>query len=220
MRTSLAPYLNEFVLCRGWISFWEELTEQSTRRVVVSQTTIKKADIHRLYKDQEVISTEHHLNLFIKHDDLPNYEILFQLNEIINFTGVVEKYTRADGTEDYGIYANQQSTLPFEIEKLVKGFDDAIKSFEDFGKSLDYIQNHAYQKSIELLERMKDIDDGKNMLPTFHKTFKEYAKELGEVFISIPECISNYETIISSRDYRRGKYKVKKNTKGKIKNYN
>jgi len=219
MRTSLAPYLNEFVLCRGWISFWEELTEQSTRRVVVSQTTIKKADIHRLYKDQEVISTEHHLNLFIKHDDLLNYETLFQLNETINFTGVIEKYTRGDGTQDYGVYANQQSTLPYEIEKLVKGFDDAIKSFDDFEKSLDYIENHAYPKSIELLTRMRDIDESKNMLPTFHKTFTQYVKELAEVFQSIPENINDYRNIVNSRDYRRGKYKVKKNTKGKIKTY-
>jgi len=219
MRTSLSPFLNQFVLCRGWISYWEELPEQSTRRVVVSQTTNKKADIHLLYKDQEVISTEHHLNLFIKHDDLPNYEILFQLNEIINFTGVVEKYTRGDGTQDYGIYANQQSTLPYEIEKLVKGFDDAIQSFEVFDKSLDYIQNYAYPKSMELIYRMKEIDDGKNMLPTFHKTFNQYFKDLAEVFQSIPLNIEKHKSIISSRDYRRGKRKVKRNTKGKVKNF-
>ena len=66
---------------------------------------------------------------------------------------------------------------------------------------------------------MKEIDEGKNMLPTFHKTFKEYVKELGEVFYSISKNIENYKNIISSRDNRRGKWKVKKNTKGKIKNY-
>ena len=85
MRSALSSHLNEFVLCRGWISFWEEIPEYSTRRVVVSQPTIKKADINLLYKDQKFISTEHHLNLFIKHEDLPNYEIVFELNEIINF---------------------------------------------------------------------------------------------------------------------------------------
>ena len=122
MRTSLAPYLNQFVLCSGWISYWEELPELSTRQVVVSQPTIKKPDRNLLFKDQEVISTEHHLNLFIKHDDLPNYEIIFELNGIINFTGLVEKYTRKEGTNDYGIYADKQSTLPYEIEKLVSGF--------------------------------------------------------------------------------------------------
>ena len=134
---------------------------------------------------------------------------------------MIEKYTRKDGTQDYGIYANQQSTLPFEIEKLIQGFDDATKSFEDFEKSIDYLQNHAYPKSVELLTRLKEIDEGKNqnMLPTFHKTFKEYALKLAELFFSIPENINDYQNIVSTRDYRRGKYKVKKNTRGKKKQF-
>ena len=218
MRTSLAPYLNEFVLCSGWISYWEELPELSTRQVVVSQPTIKKPDRNLLFKDQEVISTEHHLNLFIKHDDLPNYEIIFELNGIINFTGVVERYTRKDGTKDYGIYANKQSTLPYEIEKLVSGFNDTFKSFEDFEESLDYIKDYSYPKSLELLTRLKNIEDkNTNNLPTFHKTFEDYKEDLAEVFFSIQTTATSYNQIINSREYRRGKYKTKMNTKGKQK---
>ena len=218
MRTSLAPYLNQFVLCSGWISYWEELPELSTRQVVVSQPTIKKPDRNLLFKDQEVISTEHHLNLFIKHDDLPNYEIIFELNGIINFTGLVEKYTRKEGTNDYGIYADKQSTLPYEIDKLVSAFKDTFKSFEDFEKSLDYIQDYAYPKSLELLMRLKKIEDeNTNNLPTFYKTFEDYKQDLAEVFLSIDETATSYNQIVNSRDYRRGKYKTKKNTKGKKK---
>ena len=127
MRTSLAPYLDEYVLCRGWIAGWEDLSEYSTRRVFVSQPTIKKADKNILYKKQEVISTEHHLNLFIRFDDLPNYDTSsFQLKNPINFTGVIEGYTRKDGTKDYGIYANAQSTLPFRIKRLIFAVNDSL----------------------------------------------------------------------------------------------
>ncbi len=210
MRTSLAPYLNDFVLCRGWIAFWEELKEHATRRVVISQATIKKADKDLLYEKQEVISTEHHLNLFIKHEDLPNYEMIFELNEIINFTGVVEEYTRTDGSRDYGIYANKQSTLPFEIEKLRKGFDEALNSIEDFEKSLEYLKNYAKPKTRELLLRFKEIEDGgKNNFPTFHKTLKGYATVLADLYFSIPDTISSYENYVSSRHYRRSKKKRK-----------
>ena len=44
MRTSLAPHLDEYVLCKGWIGDWEDIKEVSTRRVFVLQPTIKQAD--------------------------------------------------------------------------------------------------------------------------------------------------------------------------------
>ena len=211
MRSALSSHLNEFVLCRGWISFWEEIPEYSTRRVVVSQPTIKKADINLLYKDQKFISTEHHLNLFIKHEDLPNYEIVFELNEIINFTGLVERYTRKDGSEDYGIYANSQSTIPYEIEKLVRGYDDATKSMDNWEKNLDYLKTYAEPKTQDLIMRLKEIHEGENMLPTFHKTHKQYLKQLVELFYDIPESIKSYENYIASRQYRRHKKQTKSN---------
>ncbi len=206
MRTSLAPYLNQFVLCKGWISFWEEIPEYSTRRVVVSQTTIKKADKHLLFEKQKVISTEHHLNLFIKYEDLPNYEIIFELQGIINFTGIVERYTRKDGSEDYGIYANKQSTIPFEIQQLRKGTDDAYKTFNDFGKGLEYLKTYAIPKADELMVRLEECGD---MLPTFTNTYADYFLHLSHLQEAIPKHIRYYNGIISSREYRRRNRKSK-----------
>ena len=92
MRTSLAPHLDEYVLCKGWIGDWEDIKEYSTRRVFVLQPTIKQADKNLLYKEQKTISTEHHLNLFIKFEDLSNYDTeSFQLKNPINFTGEILK---------------------------------------------------------------------------------------------------------------------------------
>ena len=210
MRTALAPHLDEFVLCRGWIQIWKEIDDLSTRQVVVAQPTIKKADRDLLYKDQEVISTEHHLNLFIKHEDLPNYEIIFERNSPIHFTGIVEKYIRSNGSEDYGIFANKQSTLVYEIEKLIKGTDEAYNStsIEEFEKSIDYLTNYAIPTTTDLILRLEECG---NMLPTFKKTFKQYVAELAELFYDLPKLLNQYENLISSREYRRSKKKKSSN---------
>ena len=91
MRTSLSKHLNEFVLCRGWIGVWEDFPYSKTRRITVNQPTITKPNKRLLFKDQEVISTENHLNLFVKFEDLINYDTrFFELNEPIHFSGMVE----------------------------------------------------------------------------------------------------------------------------------
>ena len=119
MRTSLSKYLDKFVLCRGWIGVWEDFPYSKTRRITVNQPTITKPNKRLLFKDQEVISTENHLNLFVKFEDLINYDTrFFELNEPIHFSGMVEHYTRKDGSNDFGIYATKQSTIVFEVEKL------------------------------------------------------------------------------------------------------
>ena len=95
MRTSLSKYLDKFVLCRGWIGDWEDFHHSKTRRITVLQPTIRKPDKDLLFQEQEIISTEHHINLFIPFNDLTNYDIkFFELREPIHFSGVVEHYKR------------------------------------------------------------------------------------------------------------------------------
>ena len=76
-----------------------------------SQPTIRKPDKSKLFQDQERITTEHQLNLFIDKNDLGSYGMEFEMNLPINFSGIVERYTRKNGTEDYGIYPTIDSTL-------------------------------------------------------------------------------------------------------------
>ena len=67
-------------------------------RVFVSQPTIKKPDKNKKFENQE-ISTEHHLNLFIKHEDLDDYMTEWEMHSHIGFTGIVNNYTRKNGTK-------------------------------------------------------------------------------------------------------------------------
>ena len=199
MRTSLSKHLNEFVLCRGWIGVWEDFPYSKTRRITVNQPTITKPNKRLLFKDQEVISTENHLNLFVKFEDLINYDTrFFELNEPIHFSGMVEHYTRKDGSNDFGIYATKQSTIVFEVEKLKR----AIVDCNTFGDK-EFLINYAYDKVQELIESVKSFDD---CLPTFHQTYDDLVKRLVDLSVFIEdrlELINYLESYKPNRESRR-----------------
>ena len=143
MREKLADHIGEYVLCRGWIGGWEDMDKCSTRRLYIKQPTIKRANKDLLYAEQETISTEHHLNLFIKYEDLPDYDTTFELNQPIHFTGEVEEYTRADGTTDFGIYGTKQSTISFKLERIIKSVQETLDKPVE-GIDLTYLKGHSH----------------------------------------------------------------------------
>ena len=93
MRKALQPYVNQYVLGRGWITDWEEM-DNGVTRVFVEQPTLRKPNKHILFDNQEIISTEHHLNLFIDKDWLEgtdNWKA--EKYKQIDFTGIIQHYT-------------------------------------------------------------------------------------------------------------------------------
>ena len=110
MREALTEYENQLVLCKGWIDTWKDFEGSEIRQVCVKQPTIKVANKNLLFAEQEVISTEHHINLFIPFEDLSEYRAQFQQHRTISFSGVVKRYTRKNGTTDYGIAATLNTT--------------------------------------------------------------------------------------------------------------
>ncbi len=201
MRTSLSKHLNEYVLCRGWIGEWEDFLYNQTRRITILQPTIKKPDKQLLFKDQELISQEHHLNLYIKFEDLINYDTrFFELKEPIHFSGIVEHYQRKDGSEDFGICATKQSTLPYEVERLEKSVRGTIPKCS---KDIDYLKNYASSKVLELL---KVLMSSTECLPTFHQTYDDLVKRLVDLSVFIEdrlELINYLESYKPNRESRR-----------------
>ena len=179
MRSGLSQHLGEQVLCKGWIAFWEDLEGLSTRRLVVSNPVIRRADRNLRFDDQVVLSKEHHLNLFINHQDLPQYDTTFQLHEPIQFSGVVQEYSRADGTTDFGVYADRQSTLPFEIEKVCLAVYESSAASE---ATHHLIRTHALPKAEQLL---KDLEDAGDMLPTFRETYSSNKQMLEKLVLAL-----------------------------------
>lgn len=193
MRNGLSQHLGEQVLCKGWIAFWKDLKGLSTRRLVVSNPVIRKADRNLRFEDQVLLSKEHHLNLFIKHQDLPQYDTTFQLHEPIQFSGVVMEYLRADGTTDFAVSAGRQSTLPFEIQKV------CLAVYESHAASQathHLIRTHALPKAEQLL---KDLEESGNMLPTFRETYSSYKQMLEELILDCRYVLG----LVKSRHYRR-----------------
>ena len=198
MRTSLSKYLDKFVLCRGWIGDWEDFHHSKTRRITVLQPTIRKPDKDLLFQEQEIISTEHHINLFIPFNDLTNYDIkFFELREPIHFSGVVEHYKRKDGSNDFGIYATKQSTLPYEIYRLKKSVFDS-RTFED--RDIQYLKEYALPKIKSLVERLEQSVD---CLPTFKHTYPDLMGTLIGLGLGVGERIEQIKSIKQSRTYRR-----------------
>ena len=202
MRTPLAPYLDKYVLCKGWIADWEDMPECSTRRVFVSQPTIKKANKNLLFKEQEVISTEHHLNLFIRYEDLTDYDAVFELNSPISFTGVIERYTRSDGSIDYGVYANKQSTIAFKLERLIKSLQETMNTERLEDINLEYLSTAALRQLRSLKDELEECGD---MLPTFNKTYEQYLFELDALTYGVAHIIKRARDYLGSREYRRSK---------------
>ena len=116
MRTGLIPHLGQQVLCKGWIASWKDLEGLSTRQVVVKNPTIRKADRNLRFEKQTLLTKEDHLNLFIEHKDLPNYDATFQLHASIQFSGVV-RLCEVYGSTDLGSM-RRQSTLPLRSKGL------------------------------------------------------------------------------------------------------
>ncbi len=114
MRDKLAPYLSQYVLCKGWIDDWEKI-EDENYRVLIKQTTIKEPNKNVLFDDLKLISVEHHINLFLNPDDVKDG--LKRLEEIY-FTGNINRYRRSDGSYDYGVYPMKYSSLHNEIDAL------------------------------------------------------------------------------------------------------
>ena len=202
MRHKLADHLYKYVLCRGWIGDWEDIDDCSTRRVFVKQPTIKEANKDLLYDDQETISTEHHLNLFIRYEDLPNYDTIFELNSPIKFSGIIEEYTRANGTIDYGIYATKQSTLHFKLERLLQSVQETMD------KQLEAIEQDYLKSAIRQVSQLtEELKKGGEQLPTFNRTYEEFHLTLVALGYALPQSLRRTREILGSRSYRRSQQK-------------
>lgn len=197
MRTGLIPYLGQQVLCKGWIASWKDLEGTATRQVVVRNPTIRKPDRNLRFEKQSLLVKEDHLNLFIEHKDLPNYDATFQLHEPIQFSGVVQDYVRSDGSTDYGIYAGSQSTLPFEIERVrLAAYESSVGE-----EGLEELFRDTLLPKAEQL--LKDLEEGGDGVPTFRGTYRTYKEQLQEVIRDMRSILVHIHSRTFRRRYRR-----------------
>ena len=206
MRDKLAPYLSQYVLCKGWIDDWEKI-EDENYRVLIKQTTIKEPNKNVLFDDLKLISVEHHINLFLNPDDVKDG--LKRLEEIY-FTGNINRYRRSDGSYDYGIYPMKYSSLHNEIDAL----------YEDMsGRLTPKPMNFATRENLTLFEfgykprlfRIEEkLEQSGNNLPTFYATYNQYKEMIEEVRDELLVGIKWIRGACSNRKFRRA-YGIKEN---------
>jgi hypothetical protein len=200
MRSALVPHLNQLVLGKGWIDSWEDFKSTQTRRVCVKQPTIKIADKHTLFANQQVISTEHHINLFIPYNLLEQYEAQFITHSPISFSGEVVEYQRQNGSVDYGISANPQHRLNLDLERLSLALVD-IGRENPFASSTLAFYEHTALPQVRLLQER--LEQAGNALPTFELTYGQYKEMLEEMIETIKMMIAKRKHHTRTRDYRR-----------------
>ena len=200
MRDNLAPYIKKFVLCKGWIEDWKEMDNEITR-VYIKHPVIKEPNKDVLFDDLKVISKEHHINLFVKNEQIG--ESLKRLEEIY-FNGIVSQYRRSNGTIDYGITPLPLfSALHTEIDFVYEDMEGRLSpKASDFitQRNLIEFEFKYLHKLIKLDEKLENAGD---RLPTFSHTYGEYKQMINEVIEDISYGIKFIRGVCSSRKLRR-----------------
>ena len=200
MRTSLQPYVNQYVLCKGWIADWEDMPQKGIKRIYITQPTIKKPNKNLKYEEQERISTEHHLNLFIKEDELDYYDAEIGMHKKFAFTGFINEYRRRNGTIDYGIIPNKQSKLHYQLDAIGEISIALSKNIPLSPQTLIWMEKIVLPQIEEL---SKELEEAGDYLPTFNGNYDFYRKELDGWKNAAIYAVNIIRSISSNRGFRR-----------------
>ncbi len=200
MRDNLAPYLQKFVLCKGWIEDWKEIDDETTR-IYIKNPIIKEPNRDVLFKDLKVISKEHHINLFVKNgqfgEDLKRLESIY-------FNGNVSQYIRSNGTIDYGINPLPlYSALHTEIDCVYEDMEGSLTTKAKDFITYETLLNFEFKYFHRLIQLEKKLEDAGDRLPTFSHTYKEYKQMINEVKDELTYGIKFIRGVCSSRKLRR-----------------
>jgi len=204
VRTALIPYLNQYVLAKGWITDWKDDEETQTRRMYVSNVVVKKANKHLTFDKQTLISKEDHLNFFAPLQIIP--KTFFKKYTCVALAGYITEYTRKDGSIDYGLNPIKQSMVEDHIIEVCERAKLMTQSNLLTPKSL--LTLHLLKQ--EIMECEMELEEAGDLLPTFYSSYDEYKKDIKTIADTFDEGIALINSICSNRAMRRAN-KVKHN---------
>jgi len=204
VRTALIPYVNQYVLAKGWITDWKDDEETQTRRMYVSNVIVKKADKHLTFDKQSLISTENHLNFFFPLQYIP--KDFYDRYTCVALAGYITEYTRKDGSIDYGLNPIKQSMVEDHIIEVCERAKLMTQSNMLTPKSL--LTLHLLKQEIK--ECDMELEEAGDLLPTFYSSYDEYKKDIKTIADTFDEGIALINSICSNRAMRRA-HKVKHN---------
>ena len=199
MRDKLAPYLSEYVLCKGWIDNWEKL-EDGKNRVLIKSPVIKEPNKNVMFDDLKLISKEHHINLFLEPKEVKGG---LQRLEEIYFTGNINRYTRSDGTRDYGIHPTPYSSLHNEMDAVYEDLVNALNDDPRLFITHDNLMKFEFIHKPRVLKIENDLEKSGNKLPTFFDTYQGYKSQIKNVKEELFLAIKWIRGMCSNRKSRR-----------------
>lgn len=209
-RYALTPYINQFILGRGWVEGWEDYDD--ARRFYIKYPTIKKADKNLTFDKQKVISKEHHINLFLPFNQMNEKELELvkgvKMYDCITFSGRIQKYWRKDGTYDFSVKSIPQSYMEDMIAMIHKEIKSTIKKAGAITPDTLMVMEYYTKPKLNAID--KKIDDAGDLLPTFNGDYQYYKNEVKEWKNAIDICINHIRSVSSNRKFRR-RYGIKEN---------
>lgn len=211
-RCALSPYIDKFVLGKGWIEDWKDLND--VRQYYISQPTIKRADKNTRWEGLETISTEHHINLFIPKNDLNSVkDVELKMYDSVSFAGVIKRYTRKDGSYDWGVKTLPQSSIEYTLKRMRTYVMDAAKDNGRYSREFLIALEFVVKKNLKELEQ--NLEDAGDLLSTFDGTYSSYKDELKDWMNCTDDIIRHIRYSCSNRKLRR-KHKIKCNFAAEI----
>ena len=210
MRNALSKYLGQRVLVEGWIANWEEIKDKDDFLICIKHPVIKKANKDLLFKDQELISKEEHINLFFPKSIYEAFKKTYTLNDAIGFLGVVYQYWRSNGTNDFGVRCLENCSIHRDLDEFesftVKLLDFTIASDNDevVSRCLICIR----EKIIPRLDSFeKTLEREGENVATFTHTVDEYKKRIQELRYQLNGLYSQLSYLNCNRAMRRQRRK-------------
>ena len=212
MRTVLIPYINQYVLAKGWITDWNDDEETQTRRVYASNVIVKKADRNLTFDNQTLISKEDHLNFFIPINYIPTN--FYEKYTCLALAGYITEYTRKDGSIDYGLTPIKQSMIEERIRAVSDGADLMTSNKLLTPQTLLTL----YSLKQQVIECDEELEKAGDFLPTFYSSYAEYKEEIKEWIEVLDKGIATINSVCSNRAMRR-KHKIKHNFAATLNHY-
>ena len=207
MRIGLSEHIDEYVLAKGWITDWK-IINGNTFQAYISSPVIKKPDKDILFDEQQIISKENHINLFLPMGGVGENDIPYKRYDCVCFAGYIRQYCRKDGTTDFGVYPVAQSTLHIDLMEMNNYLARILDSYElPSVETLTHFEKYVKPYIVHLEEELEDAGD---LLPTFYHTYDGYDKRISKWKDEINQCCKMIRTIHSNRRMRR-KWGIKSN---------
>ena len=207
MRVDLANYTNQYVLCKGWITDWRRI-DDTTIRIYIEKPVIKKPNKDLVFDDLDLISIEHHINLFLPCSDYDFKQMPYERYECVTFAGYINQYTRKDGTTDYGVYPVKQSRLHQDLMEMDDYMNEIKERFSTYStEALIHLEKNVKPHIMHLQEELVDAGD---LLPTFFHTYEYYEEEI-ELWKRLTTKLCKIIRVIHSNRRLRRRYKVAEN---------